>query len=64
MANVESVKRGVRKERKGVVVSKSGDKTIVVRVDRRLMFVAGTLPASFHFTLWWGRPTEWRRRRR
>lgn len=26
---------GVRKARKGVVVSKSGDKTIVVRVERR-----------------------------
>lgn len=27
--------QGVRKTRKGVVVSKSGDKTIVVRVERR-----------------------------
>ena len=28
-------KRGIRKSRKGVVVSKSGDKTIVVKVERR-----------------------------
>ena len=28
-------KRGIRKTRKGVVISKSGDKTIVVQVERR-----------------------------
>ena len=28
-------KRGQRKERQGVVVSKSGNKTIVVQVERR-----------------------------
>jgi small subunit ribosomal protein S17 len=28
--------RGRRKERNGVVVSRSGDKTVVVRVDRRV----------------------------
>ena len=27
--------RGVRKERKGTVVNRSGDKTIVVRIERR-----------------------------
>lgn len=27
--------RGLRKERKGVVVSKSGDKTVVVLIERR-----------------------------
>jgi len=35
MANAEKQVRGNRKERKGVVVSKSGDKSIVVRVERR-----------------------------
>lgn len=35
MANAEKQARGVRKERKGVVVSKSGDKSVVVRVERR-----------------------------
>lgn len=32
----ETVERGVRKERKGVVVSDKMDKTIVVRVTRRI----------------------------
>ena len=31
----EATQRGVRKTRKGVVVSKSGDKTIVVLTERR-----------------------------
>jgi len=35
MAEVQSSKRGVRKERRGTVVSKSGDKSIVVLVERR-----------------------------
>lgn len=32
-----TVERGSRKVRKGTVVSKSGDKSIVVRVERRLL---------------------------
>lgn len=35
MAQTKSPERGVRKSRRGIVVSKSGDRTIVVRVDRR-----------------------------
>ncbi len=35
MADGIARRRGVRKERKGVVVSKSGDKSIVVLVERR-----------------------------
>ena len=35
MGEVDKSKRGVRKERRGVVVSKSGDKTIVVLVERK-----------------------------
>lgn len=35
MAEAEAEKRGVRKERTGVVVSKSGDKSVVVSVERR-----------------------------
>ena len=35
MVEVESDNRGVRKERKGVVVSKSGDKSVVVLVETR-----------------------------
>jgi small subunit ribosomal protein S17 len=35
MANAEKQARGTRKERMGVVISKSGDKSIVVRVERR-----------------------------
>jgi small subunit ribosomal protein S17 len=35
MPDVVTKKRGVRKERKGVVVKKSGDKSLVVRVERR-----------------------------
>ena len=35
MGEVDKNKRGVRKERRGVVVSKSGDKTIVVLVERK-----------------------------
>ncbi len=35
MANAEKQARGTRKTRKGVVVSKSGDKSVVVRVERR-----------------------------
>jgi len=35
MAEVESRKRGLRKERRGTVVSKSGDKSVVVMVERR-----------------------------
>lgn len=33
---VAEVKRGVRKTRTGVVISKSGDKSVVVRGERRL----------------------------
>lgn len=36
MATENTIKRGSRKERKGVVVSKSGDKTAVVLVERRV----------------------------
>lgn len=36
MPEVVTSKRGSRKERKGVVVSKSGDKSVVVRVERRV----------------------------
>ncbi|HIV08854.1 MAG TPA: 30S ribosomal protein S17 [Candidatus Spyradenecus faecavium] len=32
-----TVERGTRKVRKGTVVSKSGDKSITVRVERRLL---------------------------
>ena len=35
MAEVDARERGTRKERLGVVVSKSGNKTVVVRVERR-----------------------------
>ena len=35
MAEAQQTKRGMRKERRGTVVSKSGDKTIVVLVERR-----------------------------
>ncbi len=35
MAEVETKKRGLRKRRRGRVVSKSGDKSIVVLVERR-----------------------------
>lgn len=35
MAETTSTKRGVRKRRKGIVVSVSGDKFIVVLVERR-----------------------------
>ena len=35
MANPETETRGMRKERKGVVVSRSGNKTIVVLVEMR-----------------------------
>jgi len=35
MVEAEAVKRGVRKERQGVVVSRSGNKTIVVLTERR-----------------------------
>jgi len=35
MAEVETKKRGLRKRRKGRVISKSGDKSIVVLVERR-----------------------------
>jgi len=35
MAETAEKERGVRKERRGVVVSKSGDRSIVVRVSRR-----------------------------
>jgi small subunit ribosomal protein S17 len=35
MDNASTTERGQRKERKGVVVSKSGQKTIVVLVERR-----------------------------
>jgi len=34
---VEAAKRGVRKERQGVVVSRSGNKTIVVLAERRFV---------------------------
>lgn len=32
----ETKTRGLRKVRKGIVVSKSGDKSIIVRVERRM----------------------------
>lgn len=35
MADASAKERGTRKERQGFVVSKSGDKTVVVRVERR-----------------------------
>ena len=35
MSELAAKERGVRKERTGVVVSDRGDKTIVVRVERR-----------------------------
>ena len=35
MVEVKAEERGVRKERKGVVVSKSGDKSLVVLVETR-----------------------------
>ena len=35
MADAGAKERGTRKERLGVVVSKSGNKTVVVRVERR-----------------------------
>ena len=35
MADVATKTRGLRKQRKGVVVSRSGDKTIVVSVEMR-----------------------------
>ena len=35
MSDVEIKKRGMRKKQKGVVVSKSGDKTVVVLVERK-----------------------------
>jgi small subunit ribosomal protein S17 len=37
MPENDTLKRGVRKQRKGVVVSKSGDKTVVVEVESREM---------------------------
>jgi len=36
MAETANSERGLRKERKGAVVSRSGNKTIVVQVERRL----------------------------
>ena len=36
MADVQTETRGRRKERRGTVVSKSGDKSIVVQVERRV----------------------------
>jgi len=36
MAETSNSERGLRKERKGAVVSRSGDKSIVVLVERRL----------------------------
>jgi small subunit ribosomal protein S17 len=35
MSETETKSRGLRKERRGIVVSKSGDKSIVVNVERR-----------------------------
>lgn len=35
MVDVSTDERGVRKERKGIVVSKSGDKSIVVLIETR-----------------------------
>ena len=35
MVEAVAKERGARKERRGVVVSKSGNKTVVVRVERR-----------------------------
>jgi len=36
MVEARDKSRGLRKRRKGVVVSKSGDKSVVVKVDRRV----------------------------
>ncbi len=36
MVEARDNSRGLRKRRKGVVVSKSGDKSVVVKVDRRV----------------------------
>ena len=36
MAETATQTRGLRKERKGLVVSRSGNKSIVVRVERRI----------------------------
>ncbi|MDD5760335.1 MAG: 30S ribosomal protein S17 [Desulfobulbaceae bacterium] len=35
MPDIQTAIRGVRKERKGFVISRSGSKSIVVRVERR-----------------------------
>jgi small subunit ribosomal protein S17 len=35
MAETSNISRGVRKERQGIVISRSGDKSIVVRVESR-----------------------------
>ena len=35
MADVQTKKRGLRKTRKGQVISRSGDKSIVVLIERR-----------------------------
>lgn len=36
MVEAKDSSRGLRKRRKGVVVSKSGDKSVVVKVERRV----------------------------
>lgn len=44
-----TVERGSRKVRKGTVVSKSGDKSIIVRVERRLLHpVYGKVVKAFN----------------
>lgn len=44
-----TVERGSRKVRKGTVVSKSGDKSIIVRVERRMLHpVYGKVVKAFN----------------
>ena len=44
-----TVERGSRKVRKGTVVSKSGDKSIIVRVERRMLHpVYGKVVRAFN----------------
>jgi small subunit ribosomal protein S17 len=52
MSEVKQSTRGTRKERKGVVIRRSGDKTVIVRVERRkrheLYGKVMNLSAKFH----------------
>lgn len=52
MSEVKQSTRGTRKERKGVVIRRSGDKTVIVRVERRkrheLYGKVMTLSTKFH----------------